>query len=259
MMAPCPIRLFKYRSLATCTEIERVESIFQKHRIYFASPTSFNDPFDCQFALCMNAPVQEKIKVYRESLGYVGCPDAAASQEVSRMFRPENAEEFRKWEEGRYAQIVGMRDHAGVFCLTAVHDHILMWSHYADGHKGLCLEFREAPAHAAFFAQAFEVHYQATYPVVNYYTAREGERLRPCLLTKSCRWGYEKEYRMINLEGPGEKPIDPGVLTGVILAAMIAPDNRRRVMNWVRAHPTPITVYEARLRRREYALEVVPL
>lgn len=29
----------------------------------------------------------------------------------------------------------------GVYCLTTVPDSILMWSHYANNHKGVCLEY----------------------------------------------------------------------------------------------------------------------
>ena len=29
----------------------------------------------------------------------------------------------------------------GIYCLSAVPDHILMWAHYADGHRGFCLQF----------------------------------------------------------------------------------------------------------------------
>lgn len=30
-----------------------------------------------------------------------------------------------------------------IFCLTGTHDNFLMWSHYADSHRGFCIEFTD--------------------------------------------------------------------------------------------------------------------
>ena len=29
----------------------------------------------------------------------------------------------------------------GVSCFSAIHDNLLMWGHYAQGHQGFCLEY----------------------------------------------------------------------------------------------------------------------
>jgi hypothetical protein len=29
----------------------------------------------------------------------------------------------------------------GIYCVSTNYDDVLMWSHYADSHKGICLEF----------------------------------------------------------------------------------------------------------------------
>jgi hypothetical protein len=62
----------------------------------------------------------------------------------------------------------------------------VMWAHYADQHKGVCLEFdrRLLPAE--------EVRYQTDYPPYDF-----TEKSYEPLVTKSVEWSYEKEWRVI--------------------------------------------------------------
>ena len=52
-------------------------------------------------------------------------------------------------------------DASGVLCLSECHDDILMWSHYGDSHRGICLEFKAT--NTALFGEAQRVKYAETY------------------------------------------------------------------------------------------------
>lgn len=80
-----------------------------------------------------------------------------------------------------------------VYCLTPHDCSTLMWSHYADSHRGICLEFA---ADNALFARAQRVVYRAEYPVWLPQVHLE-DRIEQVLLTKSSDWQYEEEYRPI--------------------------------------------------------------
>ena len=49
-------------------------------------------------------------------------------------------------------------DACGILSLCAKNDDILMWSHYASSHRGICLEFK-AGDNDPFFAYALPVTY----------------------------------------------------------------------------------------------------
>ncbi len=49
-------------------------------------------------------------------------------------------------------------DGAGILSLSKVRDDILMWTHYADRHRGLCFEF-DGSANCNFFGEAQPVVY----------------------------------------------------------------------------------------------------
>src|SRR5262249_18594437 len=58
-----------------------------------------------------------------------------------------------------------MKDTYRILCLSAVHDNILMWSHYADCHRGAVLEFGPVKESNSPFLFARPVTYSATVPV----------------------------------------------------------------------------------------------
>jgi hypothetical protein len=86
-----------------------------------------------------------------------------------------------------------------IYCLTPKASNVLMWSHYADNHRGICLEF--GVADNPLFRTAAEVVYREEYP-----------RWVPCdiydkpglvmelILTKSRDWCYEEEYRLVSVQ-----------------------------------------------------------
>ena len=68
-----------------------------------------------------------------------------------------------------------------------------MWGHYADHHRGVCLEFN---ARTRDFSSATEVNYNANYPT---YRLDADKDLSP-FFTKSADWAYEEEYRLVAQE-----------------------------------------------------------
>jgi hypothetical protein len=100
--------------------------------------------------------------------------------------------------------------------LTPVPDSTLMWSHYAENHNGVCLEFSvDDPV----FGFAQEVTYLSSYPPWAPHSLMSTEH-PSVLLTKSDDWRYEREYRIIGLaEGIKRSvgPEHPLVLSGNFL------------------------------------------
>jgi hypothetical protein len=111
-----------------------------------------------------------------------------------------------------------------------------MWSHYADCHKGICLEF--STSQPSFFQKAQPVNYGEEFPALNLRDIVVDEALRstaPWMLMKACQWEYEKEWRVLDFEfGPGPKSFPPTTLTGVIFGCRTSDGDRNKVSAWVR-------------------------
>jgi hypothetical protein len=70
-----------------------------------------------------------------------------------------------------------------------------MWSHYADSHRGLVLEYS-----TAFFpfSSAIPIHYKSNLSLDEYPDLFDDNHYFPWYEFKGEPWAYEKEWRIIN-------------------------------------------------------------
>ena len=173
---------FKFRRIN-----DRLFESLANSQLFFASPNQLNDPFDCQpdlrssFSRARQSATGTKRDFLESALEYGG----------QQFF--ENAE--------RALQQIFV-------CSFSSNPLIpLMWSHYADEHRGVCISYR-FPASFLKGYGVYEVQYgdnvlthwlQTKAPMelgkFNY------EFPRICVSTKSLAWQYECEVRII-----GNKP-----------------------------------------------------
>ncbi len=89
----------------------------------------------------------------------------------------------------------------GVSCFSKNNTNLLMWSHYADSHRGMCLEFdsRLIP-----FSKSFEVTYKSTIPKIKMDSllneVLDLEFIKKLLSFKSNDWAHEEELRLFHQE-----------------------------------------------------------
>ncbi|MEP6828666.1 MAG: DUF2971 domain-containing protein [Aestuariivirga sp.] len=108
-----------------------------------------------------------------------------------------NSAQRKKWREWKTK--IG-KTH-GLVCLSTTWKHPLLWSHYADKHKGMCLGF-EVSANVIFSP----VEYSATKLTLkdlgfNSLNELDEPAMQKILFTKWKAWEYELEYRaFVNLD-----------------------------------------------------------
>ena len=128
----------------------------------------------------------------------------------------------------------------GVLCLSTQCDEILMWSHYANFHQGICLRF---DANHHYFANTHEVQYHTTRPRINPFRDTTIQMMDAALLAKAEQWQYEQEWRLIHYQlGPGIRKFPAEALTGIVLGARITTADEAKVRGWVedRCFPTQL-------------------
>tara|TARA_B100000767_G_scaffold233551_1_gene225958 strand:+ start:304 stop:870 length:567 start_codon:yes stop_codon:yes gene_type:complete len=74
-----------------------------------------------------------------------------------------------------------------------LNENILLWSHYANSHKELCIAFA---TNTLPFVACLKVKYQDGYPYLEL-TITGDSRAFKSVLTKSRSWTYKNEYRSI--------------------------------------------------------------
>jgi hypothetical protein len=85
-------------------------------------------------------------------------------------------------------------DHHGILCLSRSPDNIVLWSHYANYHKGVCLKF-DMSKDINFFLTPLNVEYSEVYPKYNPLKSPQ-EQVIKLIRTKYIDWSYEEELRI---------------------------------------------------------------
>jgi hypothetical protein len=257
--ASLPPRLFKYRPVN-----DHTQEIFSKQALFFANPTAFNDPVDSGFHIfCGGERNQEVIAAVASNAIRKAHPEwridqilDAAELTSAKVVADHNEEASRQL--GR-SLARDYNDKAGVFCLPGTSTDILMWSHYSNCHRGICLEFR-TDVKDSIFAKAQPITYSDEYPHLDLRTIVESEPIRSAaawMLTKSSQWSYEREWRVLDYEnGPGVRRFPPSCLSAVILGCCISDEERELVLEWSRDSPTPVRMRKAKKSSTHFRLDV---
>ncbi len=218
---PPPRFLYKFRasprdsSLAAKDEyIFRLRQIMVDSELWLSSPSDFNDPFDTAGRFEIKGSKAKRlahIKAVVEKYAPEGATPAAIQEAHDKAARLTDSEILSMLRTSFESQ----RDSTGVICFVEGDPRdVLMWSHYAADHKGVCLQFE--PARDLFtFARAVAVKYAHQYPVVNWLNGiSEMEKI---LRRKHPRWKYEAERRIIQI-GAARSAFNynPVALTGLL-------------------------------------------
>jgi hypothetical protein len=244
--------LYKYRSL----DSRGLESIFCQNTIWLSDPLAFNDPFDCKPKIVTHKSQFKRYQFYK-SLISRRFPHFTKKQIKGEL---KNNPMFHKIKTHEYLNetFVKFIKGFGIYCLSEVPDDILMWSHYSDSHKGICLQF-SANIKLSIFWEAYKVKYQEDYPSVNIMDIGEYEQFFNLFATKSNHWKYEQERRIIKTPDEGGSNSyhwNSDLLTGVILGAKITKKGQETVNEWISKSPSPINVYRARINESSYKLDI---
>lgn len=240
--------LYRFRDLEE-QRVQWVKQIVVDSQIFFASPSTFNDPFDCRIRFRKDGSIAELKKRLEELLCERGDSKEVSRQKVEGMGDPSVF--VCEIESGFQSEV----DAIGVLSLSSTHEDILMWSHYACGHSGICLQFKVI-VDPPFFAPAMPVEYAVNLPVPQLLGEDGHKRAQQLLLTKAADWRYEREWRLLEPnKGPGARSFPPELLSAIILGAKISDSNKKLVMEWIAQRPMPLPVYQAALDVTKYGLK----
>lgn len=250
-----PHHLYKYTGFDESSQdsIRRLEDVVLRSTIYLSSPRDFNDPFDMSAFFDFSGTPQEKrerikaiLKRLKPELGYV-----KREQEITRSLS--EPEQLINSAESAFQQQI---DKAGVYCLTSDPRHILMWSHYARNHKGLCFQF-SVPSDIYTFCAAMRMDYSEEYPVVRWINDDHRE-LQQMILRKSKLWKYEDEYRIVSIGNAGRHlKFRPQALSAIIFGCNCADSTRQAVIEMLRRRQVdapPPRLFQAEKHPKNYEL-----
>lgn len=142
--------LFRYRGY----NFKSVEA-FKEDKLYFSTPNMFNDPYDARFYINSEAFIQAiqyewktKMKIYQKEKDVLDISEKALEMTYRKIMElSENRSIQQQFWEYVFSMIEllkkQMRENLKVICFSQQYISNLMWSHYADYHKGFCLMYQK--------------------------------------------------------------------------------------------------------------------
>jgi DUF2971 family protein len=242
----CPDQLYKYQSLSAHSLAGLVNET-----VWLSKPTSFNDPFDC--AITLDRQKHKESVLHAVSVALERSDTQGLNVEKLRTLWPGDEEAFEKYRE----QMLGLVQNMGVCSFSAVGDHLLMWSHYANHHRGFCVEY-DSREGTKLRTLAHPVRYQDEAPSLaasDFAPEKNGNALDIMGLTKATCWAYEQEWRVMMTEG--NKPFQaPSEVISVVFGARM-PETERIMIAHALRHRPAVAFKEARLVEGKFLLEIV--
>jgi len=289
-----PERLYKY------VRRDGVRLLEEK-RLRVPSPVGFNDPFEVLPKVESLLPEDRVAALISDWLDDAGLEEIYAATargrgvttDALRVELPPDALRRRIADAGLGGVAEEMAPHLskvvhaaaaariGMLCFTETADSLLMWGHYADGHRGLVYGFD--PRHP-FFDQRIggedgvpslqRVEYSRRRPRVTASDTRApGDVLAEFLanrffFTKSHDWSYECEWRLVlpldparSEDGEQYVPLAEGLLTTVILGSRVQAEDRDRVLDLVGGDEffRGVEVLQGSISDEEFRIDLEPV
>ncbi len=248
--------LYKYRP---CNGHTR--DILLKDKIWYSTMPSYNDPFE--------GIVQVDKGINRASLlGHTihqYLKDGHTVSETLEIVKRDYLDATGNITEDVLNRIASVceqfcesNNKLGVLALSESPLSILMWSHYADEHKGMCIGFSRETGNALSDDEiCLPVNYSEIYPhpTVGDLLRADDSATRATVRTKAIDWSYEKEWRLMH-ERSGLWPL-PGPIKSIILGCRwddkLTADVRKAVEN------KHVEIFKAKIVKGEFRLEAEPI
>lgn len=153
------------------TDEDRLVQFLRTGKLRCSSRANFNDPWDCgewfDTAILQDANEREKFANFLgRSLDQLPPAHRAIFEPLLEKFQNHDADATRFILN--LAPVIGVQKYLRyrIYCLAPDPTSVLMWSHYANNHKGVCLEFN---VDNTVFSGAHKCVYLSKYPTTPFY------------------------------------------------------------------------------------------
>ena len=204
---PVPRKLYKYRPFDVF-----FLRILTHAEVSYSDPRKFNDPLDCDPTIEVDIELNDLEHLCYEFLRSTLTDDEAKAEIKNYRYRSSEHGDFRSdpsveaYLKSLLAERIRERlkqelGSQGVLSLSARWDSSLMWSHYADNHKGICIEFdATALSHpnlgAVDYLAPRRIRASDLFDWKKRLSGDAGQRVRNTyFFSKANPWRYEKEWR----------------------------------------------------------------
>lgn len=245
--------LYKYRNWLDPYHRKLITS----QELFFASPSSFNDPFDFQITYRYDLlSREERILKYQKGLskqGISGNQLNSLAESLADSGKLNNPDHLKKTEQYQRSQ---MNTSYGVVSLSSEPKSILMWSHYALNHQGFCIGFNTNKLRDTLQPILVKVLYLKDYPIIIPTDSNSSPNGMIAIMgSKHINWRYEKEYRLVKF-GYSNKVIKLSKehFKSIIFGCTMPKEHKEEIAIIIKKELPNVKIYETLKHNFEYKL-----
>lgn len=167
------------------------------NKMWYSAPRNFNDAFDCDIAIDEQA-------IFNNLLPAISGGKTIRKGSPAWIQLKSNQHKQITLLENTFAD---QKSSMGITCLSEVPDSLLMWSHYANNHRGFCVSYNLLALNQKLQFSAIPVLYTQERVCLRSIPLDQGALNKETmsifiqsLTSKSPEWSYEKEWRIIRDE-----------------------------------------------------------
>ena len=269
-----PRRLYKYRDFDN-----RTLEIVVSDKVYYADPSTFNDPLDTQPSIDVNLEDGELERIVRTLVERRTSKEMSAAAKTIKYRGPRTIDHIKRHSRrqadrlikeieynatdpeyddfddpkcsllGDYIEEELLRQYdKGIVSLAERSTCRLMWSHYGDQHRGICIGY-SVPVNAAGdlhkvkYGSSRLVQASKVAAMLDGNDVARGEVDEAVLLRKAKSWGYEREWRLIGSCGLRSSPLE---LEEIIFGMRCNDAAQYVVMKALKGRERPVKFFEMR-------------
>jgi len=217
-----PKSFYKYRRLNQST----IDTITESY-IWLSNIADLNDPFECSLQFdyleCSRVFFSDKlfhqtfekkfgIKLTKEDIKYI-VTNSDPNRAYHKICKTKNVvlnislEKQQEIIEKRWAEIIEETNHYIKVCsFSEINNSLLLWSHYADEHKGICIEYDLVCEPSEIRAFLLPIIYSDTIYKIGLFEELTSLKKIGSTLIKAKDWEYEKEWRLALFRQGNEFP-----------------------------------------------------
>ncbi len=255
-----PEILYKYRDWNESYH----QRLLTENELFLASAGQFNDPFDVSLPYRYREEdmtpenifqklylmAKEKYPEYSEEMLHQMCYE----RQQSGAF-----ENGQYWRENREGFKERMHAIFGIVSLTTKNDNLLMWSHYANSHKGFCIGLDSELVFHAVGGTITPVFYDETFPEIPLFGNPVADMVQ-ILATKSTHWEYEDEYRLMKTYAAKTAIVLPDeAFKEIILGLNMSEEYAVEITQLVKVKFPNMKIYQSQMNEDEFKLDIIPI
>jgi len=185
----------------------------------FTKPSEFNDPFDCDIGL-----------LEFKNIGNINQHVYDDYDELKKIYPSLTFDLFLEAYEPAIQDKINF---TRVCCFSANENvgNILMWSHYANKHKGVCLQFNnnfekkfiDLDDEEELSEGKVNYHFEGK---LNYLAENTKDGNTWTFVNKAKEWQYEQEYRFMIIKKPEIQRFNPLFLESIYFGVNVTKEER---------------------------------